>query len=163
MEVQIVHKIKKDFVNYTRDKAVVSIMFNVDENTNVNFFNSVDPINSNSQFTVNPEKTLGAFVDASPVYYTYKGSLTLPDCSQSVNWYILQKPLGITSLNLKKFKSFWSDNINFNAGNGNNRPIQSLNGRAVLQGGIKCEEQFVYFFSFFILYIFINYFIFKLL
>ena len=38
-----------------------------------------------------------------------------------------------------------------------------LNERLVKKGGIECEEQFVYFFSFFILYIFINYFIFKLL
>jgi len=51
----------------------------------------------------------------------------------------------------------------FAAGRGNNRHIQPLNGRSVKKGGVECEEQFVYFFSFFILYIFINYFIFKAL
>jgi hypothetical protein len=30
-------------------------------------------------------------------------------------------------------------------------------------GGVVCKENFAYFFSFFILYVFINYFIFKLL
>ena len=97
------------------------------------------------------------------VYYTYKGSYTVPNCSESVNWYIAANYLGISTIDLKKFTQYWSDNLAFANGTGNNRGIQNLDGRTILQGGIQCQEQFVYFFSFFILYIFINYFIFKLL
>lgn len=53
--------------------------------------------------------------------------------------------------------------MDFAQGNGNNRITMPLNDREVKMGNVACEEQFIYFFSFFILYIFINYFIFKLL
>lgn len=163
LEIQILHSIKKEFNTFTRDKAILSIMFQIDETSVVEFFNTFNPNTLNTDFLINPKNSLAKFIDENPVYYTYLGSMTTPNCEESVNWYVLQKPLGITSANLKKFTQYWGDNLSFSNGEGNNRPISSLGTRTIMQGGVQCEEQFVYFFSFFILYIFINYFIFKLL
>lgn len=71
--------------------------------------------------------------------------------------------LPITQNQLNSFNQYFETNLTFADGKGNNRKLMPLNDRTVKKGGVVCEEQFVYFFSFFILYIFINYFIFKLL
>lgn len=163
LEMQFVYKIKNEFTGFTRNTAILSILFNVDDVNPVNIFNSLNPSNLNSGFSVNMSSVMGGYVNTPIVYYTYKGSNTIPGCEEAVNWYVASSPLSVSSSDLKKFTQYWADNLNFANGTGNNRKLQNLNGRNVMQGGIQCQEQFVYFFSFFILYIFINYFIFKLL
>ncbi len=91
----------------------------------------------------------------------YKGSLTFPPCDNTVNWYIYENPIKIKQTQLDQLNKLFKLNFNFAAGNGNNRNIQSLGGRTVTKGNVNCEEQFIYFFSFFVIYIILNYFIFK--
>ncbi|CAD8047687.1 unnamed protein product [Paramecium sonneborni] len=190
LEMQIVHELKSEF-SATITKAIVSILFEV-SSTDQPFFTTYDfalmaaPTTSNTTSNTTANQTnstntttakpvtstiasinfndlLGSQLDANPAYYTYIGSLTIPDCDDNVNWYILDSVLPITQTQLDAFNTFFLSNTTFASGNGNNRAIQSTNDRVIKKGGVACEEQFVYFFSFFILYIFINYFIFKLL
>ncbi|CAD8047518.1 unnamed protein product [Paramecium primaurelia] len=190
LEMQIMHELKSEF-SATITKAVVSILFEV-SSTDQPFFTTYDftlvasaatntTTNSTTNSTANSTNTstptsvtstiasinfndlLGSQLDANPAYYTYVGSLTIPDCDDNVNWYILDSILPITQTQLDAFNTYFLSNSTFASGNGNNRAIQSTNDRTIKKGGVACEEQFVYFFSFFILYIFINYFIFKLL
>ncbi|MHC4831983.1 MAG: carbonic anhydrase family protein [Planctomycetota bacterium] len=57
--------------------------------------------------------------------FSYSGSLTTPPCSEGVRWTVLTTPLKATGQQLGALKSFHD---------GNARPVQALNGRAVLKG-----------------------------
>ena len=57
-------------------------------------------------------------------YYTFPGSLTTPPCSENVTWFVLKQPNNIASVEIAKFSSVYPNNA---------RPIQPLNGRAVLE------------------------------
>jgi len=57
-------------------------------------------------------------------YYTFPGSLTTPPCSENVTWYILKTPVAISKEQASAFARIYEHNA---------RPIQPLNGRAVLE------------------------------
>lgn len=61
-------------------------------------------------------------------YYTYEGSLTTPPCSEIVDWYVMQKSVGISKEQMETFKKILTDtspdHYPFN-----NRPLQDLNDR----------------------------------
>jgi len=80
---------------------------------------------------LNMNDLLGKELKDMMTFYSYKGSLTTPPCSQTVNWYLFEKPVKITKAQLNHFDLRWKDNINFACGHGNNRPVQSLNERIV--------------------------------
>ena len=56
-------------------------------------------------------------------YYRYDGSLTTPPCSESVKWIMLTTPIEMSEAQIAAFKAIF---------NGNNRPVQPLNGRKLL-------------------------------
>ena len=58
-------------------------------------------------------------------YYRFNGSLTTPPCSEGVRWLVLKKPATATKAQIDQF----SKTVGF----ANNRPIQALNARSVLQ------------------------------
>lgn len=57
-------------------------------------------------------------------YYTFKGSLTTPPCSEGVAWHVLKEPVEISSAQIDAFKKVFKMNA---------RPVQPLNGRKVLE------------------------------
>ncbi|MFV2056992.1 MAG: carbonic anhydrase [Thiohalomonadales bacterium] len=61
-------------------------------------------------------------------YSHFKGSLTTPPCSEGVNWFVLNKPIEVSTKQLAKF----IDVIGPNA-----RPVQNLNDRFVLKVSSK--------------------------
>ena len=58
-------------------------------------------------------------------YYTYKGSMTEPPCSENVTWILLKTPLEVSARDIERFRGILGQN---------NRPIQAINSRAVLTG-----------------------------
>jgi len=58
-------------------------------------------------------------------YYRFSGSLTTPPCSEGVRWLILKE---IQQASIKQISEFSKL-----MGHPNNRPVQSLNGRVVLE------------------------------
>ncbi|MCR9215068.1 MAG: carbonic anhydrase family protein [Proteobacteria bacterium] len=58
-------------------------------------------------------------------FFRYKGSLTLPPCTENVTWHIYKEPLGASKKQLEAFARLYPDN---------HRPLQELNRRYVLQG-----------------------------
>ena len=79
----------------------------------------------------------GAYVNAKHLlpkgsrrYYTYEGSLTTPPCSEIVDWYVMQKSVGISKEQMETFKKILTDtspdHYPFN-----NRPLQNLNDRTI--------------------------------
>ena len=57
-------------------------------------------------------------------FYRYFGSLTIPPCSEGVNWNVVKSPIEMSETQIKKFESV----IEFNS-----RPIQPINKRFVLE------------------------------
>ena len=55
-------------------------------------------------------------------YYTYKGSLTAPPCTEGVTWFVLRNPLDISADEIGAFAALYPHDI---------RPPQRLNGRVV--------------------------------
>lgn len=167
LEVQIFHTIRSEFSadpTDGRNMGAVSFLFQVNNTAGTNaFVDALIKAYSTQSTTINIQTLFDSQIQSPILYYTYKGSLTTPPCSETVNWYVLDQVFYLTSTQLATFTSYWSGNTSFAGGRGNNRNTQGLNERVIMKGGVECEAQFVYFFSFFILFIFIGYFVFKLL
>jgi len=56
-------------------------------------------------------------------YYTFKGSLTTPPCTEDVAWYVLKTPVGISADQIARFARYYPMNA---------RPTQPLNDRDIL-------------------------------
>jgi carbonic anhydrase len=56
-------------------------------------------------------------------YFSFLGSLTTPPCTEGVRWIVLETPVTISNQQLTSFAKVYPDD---------ERPTQSLNGRAVL-------------------------------
>lgn len=58
-------------------------------------------------------------------YYRFSGSLTTPPCSEGVRWLVMKQPVEVSQAQIDAFKAVMR--------HPNNRPIQPLNGRVILQ------------------------------
>jgi carbonic anhydrase len=59
--------------------------------------------------------------------YRYDGSLTTPPCSEGVKWFVMTTPVELSAEQIAKFSALVQ---------GNNRPVQPLNGRAVVSDAV---------------------------
>ena len=57
-------------------------------------------------------------------YFTYRGSLTTPPCSEGVTWFVLKTPITASAEQIKAFAALFPANA---------RPTQPLGGRTVTQ------------------------------
>ena len=55
-------------------------------------------------------------------YYTYKGSVTAPPCTEGVTWFVLKTPIEISPAAISAFAKLYPHDV---------RPVQPLNGRIV--------------------------------
>lgn len=60
--------------------------------------------------------------------YRYEGSLTTPPCSEGVKWFVMTTPIEMSESQITAFKAILD---------GNNRPVQPLNGHELLVDTIK--------------------------
>lgn len=58
-------------------------------------------------------------------YYRFSGSLTTPPCSEGVRWLVMKEPVQVSQAQIDAFKAAMH--------HPNNRPVQPLHGRLVLQ------------------------------
>jgi carbonic anhydrase len=58
-------------------------------------------------------------------YYRFSGSLTTPPCSEGVRWLLMKTPLTASKEQIASFEKAIHHH--------NNRPVQALNGRVVLE------------------------------
>lgn len=65
-----------------------------------------------------------ALLPADPRTYRYDGSLTTPPGSEGVKWSVMVEPITLSSEQIAAFTKHY---------NGNNRPVQRLHGRVVLE------------------------------
>lgn len=136
LELHIVHQ-KKGETGLNK-LAIVAIQFYIQQDGG--FANSfLDSLGwDNLPSAANQANALKANVDLNKLtealkgeYFTYQGSLTAPACDETVKWFVMKDPLGITQQQFDKVKALFSGNTAFAAGNGNNRVVQATNGRSV--------------------------------
>lgn len=58
-------------------------------------------------------------------YYRFSGSLTTPPCTEGVRWVVLKEPMSVSKAQIDAFRHAIHHN--------NNRPIQPLNGRVIIE------------------------------
>jgi carbonic anhydrase len=118
MEMHLVHK------SSTNKLAVIGVF--IDEGAHNAAF---DPILGSlptatggeahlKDVTVDVNQLLPADLDN----YRYDGSLTTPPCTEGVTWIVLTTPIQMSADQIAAFRAVM---------NGNNRPVQPLNGRVV--------------------------------
>ncbi len=69
--------------------------------------------------------TANDMLPADQSYYRFNGSLTTPPCSEGVRWMLLKSPVPVSKAQAEKFTTV--------VGGPNNRPVQAVNARPVLQ------------------------------
>jgi carbonic anhydrase len=118
MEMHLVHK------GADGKLAVIGVF--IDEGAHNAAF---DPIWSNLPTTKGTEVHLeNVMVDVNQMLpssiasYRYDGSLTTPPCSEGVKWIVMATPIQMSAEQIAAFRAII---------NGNNRPVQPLNGRVV--------------------------------
>lgn len=85
---------------------------------------------SNLPTTSGPVQHLNAEVNAADVLpavqatYLYAGSLTTPPCTEGVKWAVMVQPIQMSAAQLAAFTHLFD---------GNNRPLQPLNERTLIQ------------------------------
>ncbi len=64
-------------------------------------------------------------------YYNYQGYLTTPGCNENITWYLMANPMSASPLQILDFTSMLAAEQGGAGRGGDNRLVQSLNGRAV--------------------------------
>jgi len=144
LELHIVHQMTAESAKICKTErklAVVAVFFQLETSTEAvpnNFINALNLSNTGSKINLNMYQLLGDELADMTEFYAYKGSLTTPPCSQTVNWYLFETPLRITKSQLDLFNQRWKDNVNFACGHGNNRPVQAINNRKLIKSNNCC-------------------------
>ena len=118
MEAHLVHA---DSYN---NLAVVSVMFEESEDNIVlnKLLRNLPEENDETQM-IKSEVFGYEILPSLREYYTFNGSLTTPPCTEGVRWIVLKTPVEISKSQLEDFKNVMPKN---------NRPIQDINARYIL-------------------------------
>jgi carbonic anhydrase len=74
---------------------------------------------------LNSKVLAGELIPRQKEYYRFSGSLTTPPCSEGVVWVVMKTPMTASKRQIDTFKEVMRED--------NNRPVQSLNGRVVIE------------------------------
>lgn len=104
--------------------AVVAVVFEVGaENVTLNKLLRNLPENAEDKNVLKSEVTGYEMLPLSKDYYRFSGSLTTPPCTEGVKWLVLKNPVQLSESQLKDFTTVMPKN---------NRPIQDINSRTIL-------------------------------
>ncbi len=120
LEIQLYHEDSKQHV------AVMSVLFKAGEShAELNALLAQLPQTSSEVIQLKTRLTPNELMPTNPQYYRYSGSLTTPPCQEGVRWIVMKSPLQASTEQIIKLSTAM--------GGANNRPIQALNGRSVLE------------------------------
>jgi len=116
------------FVHVANDGslAVIAVLYELgDENPALKkIFTSMPKEHNHSQPLKLLANEIEALLPKERSYYRFSGSLTTPPCSEGVRWMVLKSYQTMSKEQLKQFTEVIKDN---------NRPVQPINARKVLQ------------------------------
>ncbi|MGA8034557.1 MAG: carbonic anhydrase family protein [Candidatus Acidiferrales bacterium] len=61
-------------------------------------------------------------------YYKFSGSITIPPCTEGVEWYVMKQPVEVSPLQIAAFAKLFPDNA---------RPLQATNGRQIQESSFE--------------------------
>lgn len=119
------------FVNQSPDGAVVLgvLVKSGAENPVIrkiwdNLPKTVGAANEVASISVNPADLL----PADRNYYNFDGSLTIPPCSEGLNWFVMKTPIEMSAAQIAAFAKIYPMNA---------RPLQPANGREIKESEFK--------------------------
>jgi len=133
-ELQVYHK-KQYTVQHLEDDHVLATSFFFDLSSQDSplmkqlFLNSAPMSQGQYRQAVKPidlMRSLGPLMEGD--YYHYSGSLTTPDCSEVVQWFVFSQPMNMSLAQFATFKAMFPS--------GTNRPIQPTNGRTITKNSL---------------------------
>ena len=117
MELHLVHKSDDGKI------AVVGILFKQGaENAALSPVWAHLPTEAGAEQTFDAEVDAATLLPADKTSFRYAGSLTTPPCTEGVNWLLMTQAQEISPEQLRQFTAIYD---------GNNRPVQPLNGREI--------------------------------
>lgn len=120
MEMHLVHK------NDKGELVVVAVMFDKGAaNAELEKLWRVMPEQAEKNVSITESLDLNKLLPKDKTYWRFSGSLTTPPCSEGVTWVVLKQPLTLSAEQLAKFTHTMHHD--------NNRPVQSLHGRLVVE------------------------------
>lgn len=120
MEVHLVHADKDG------NLAVVAVMFvEGKENKLLAQIWPQMPHSAGEKHALSSSVSATGLLSSNRDYYRFNGSLTTPPCSEGVRWLVMKKPITASKDQIEAFAHAMH--------HPNNRPIQPVNARAVLQ------------------------------
>lgn len=81
------------------------------------------PASESAETTYDVKVNAADLLPTDQTTFRYGGSLTTPPCSEGVNWFIMIRPIEMSAEQIAEFTAIYD---------GNNRPVQPLNGRTIL-------------------------------
>ncbi len=122
LELQLLHS------QVFGDVAVVSLLFDIGEANPV-----VQEIIDNAPSSVSTSEVTGVlnargYMTRDIGYYSYKGSMTTPPCSEPVDWFIMLEVGTVSQEQVDALKALTGEN---------NRPIQPAGGREIATSGSR--------------------------
>ena len=74
-------------------------------------------------------------------YFSYDGSMTTPPCTEGIKWTVIEAPIPISKAQKKIFDDYYKNDDDFADGNGNNRALQPINDRVLIENWAgECPE-----------------------
>lgn len=120
LEVHFVHADKDG------NLAVVAVMFEAgEENAALAQAWAAMPTEAGAKTALKDVISAEALLPESRDYYRFNGSLTTPPCSEGVRWLVMKNSVQASQAQIDAFSKA--------VGHANNRPIQAINARPVLQ------------------------------
>lgn len=106
--------------------AVIAVMFEEGAaNAELDKAWSQMPGHADEKTDLAAEVNADSLLPADRDYYRFSGSLTTPPCSEGVWWLVMKQPASASAAQIEKFTHVMH--------HPNNRPVQPLNSRVVLQ------------------------------
>ena len=120
LEAHFVH------VDSAGDIAVVALMFQEgEENAALKKIWDKLPLAEGEKTTLNLQPSdVTALLPQKRAYYRFDGSLTTPPCTEGVRWFVMKQAVTISKAQVEAFTHLMH--------HANNRPIQKLNARKIL-------------------------------
>ncbi|MBV1888002.1 MAG: carbonic anhydrase family protein, partial [Urechidicola sp.] len=113
-------------VHVSKDKefVVFAVMFlEGEESENLTFLESYLPVKPGETKAIEKPHSFSGYIFEHFDHYYYKGSLTTPPCTETVNWFVFKNPISASPAQIEMMADLMPRN--------NFRPTQPLNDREV--------------------------------